>query len=48
MGEWFGQAVDADIVEIEDANFDMFSETTVGKVVESEDISPGESFRQSI
>ena len=32
MGEWFGQAVDADIVEIEDARyFDSFSETTVGR-----------------
>jgi hypothetical protein len=28
--------------------FDTFSKTTVGKVVEREDIWPGESFRQSI
>ena len=48
VGEWFGQAVDANIMEIEDVNFDMFSETTGGKVVEGEDIWPGESFRQSI
>ena len=48
MGKWFGQAVGADIMEIEDANFDTFSETTVGKVVEGEDIQPGEPFRQSI
>ena len=38
VGKWFGQAVGADIMEIEDANFDTFSETTVGKVVEGEDI----------
>ena len=39
MGELFGQAVLTDIVEIEDASyFDTFSETTVGKVVEGEDI----------
>ena len=38
-GERFGQAVDADIVEVEDASyFDTFSETTW----------PFESFRQSI
>ena len=43
-----GQAVDTDIMEIEDANFDIFSETTVGKVVEGEDIRPGEPFQQSI
>ena len=37
VGEWFGQAVDADITEIEDASyFHTFSETTVGKVVEGE------------
>ena len=48
MGKWFGPAVDADIMEIEDVNFDMFSETTVGKVVVGEDIWPSESFRQSI
>ena len=49
MGEWFGQAVDADIAEIEDASyFHTFSKTTVGKVVEGEDIWPGEPFRQSI
>ena len=47
-GKWFGQAVDADIMEIEDVKFDMFSETTGGKVVVGEDIWPGESFRQSI
>ena len=45
MGEWLGQAVDANIVEIENARyFDTFSETTVGQVVEGKDIS----FRQSI
>ena len=49
VGEWFGQTVDADIVEIEDARyFDTFPKTTVGKVVEDEDIWPGESLRQSI
>jgi hypothetical protein len=47
VGEWFGQAVHAEIVEIEDASyFDIFSETAVGKVVEGEDIWPSESFRQ--
>ena len=49
MGEWLGQAVDADIVEIEDARyFDTFSEPAVGKVVEGEDVWLGESFRQGI
>ena len=49
MGEWFGQAVHADIVEIEDASyFNTFSETTVGEFVEGEDFWPGESFRQCI
>ena len=39
MREWSDQAVDGDIVEIEDARyFYMISETTVGKVVEGEDI----------
>ena len=46
MGEWLGQAVDADIQEIENASyFDMSSETTAGKVVEGEDIWLGKSFR---
>ena len=38
-------------IELEDASyFDIFSETTVGKVVEGEDRWPlaGESFRQSL
>ena len=39
MGEWFSQAVHADIMEIEDASyFDMFSETIISEVVEGEDI----------
>ena len=49
MGGWLEQAVDADIVEIENASyFNTSSETTVGKVVEGEDIWLGKSFRQSI
>ena len=49
MREWFHKAVDADVVEIENASyFDMFFATTVGKVVEGEDIWLGKSFRQSI
>ena len=44
VGEGFGQAVDADIVEIEDVRyFDTFSKTTEG-----EDIRQGKSFRRSI
>ena len=44
-----GQAVDADVLEIENAShFDSFSEATIGNVVEGEDIWLGKSFRQSI
>ena len=32
VGEWFGQTIVTEIVEVEDASyFDMFSEATVGK-----------------
>ena len=49
MREWFHKAVDADVVEIENASyFDTSSEATIGNVVESEDIWLGKSFRQSI
>ena len=49
VGEWFGQVVAADVVEIENAShFVSSSEATVGNVVEGEDIWLGKSFRQSI
>ena len=46
VGEWFGQAVHADILEIENASyFGMISKTTIGKVIEGEDMWLGQSFR---
>ena len=40
VGQWFSQAVFADVVEIEDARyFYTFSETIISKVVENEDMA---------